>query len=52
MKVNSSTKCEKCNYGYIDDSNKAKVIVHCSKKNKDYFYGQRINCEDADLEKE
>ena len=50
MKVNNSTKCEKCIYGSIDDSNKAKVIVRCSKKNKEYFYGQRINCEDVDLE--
>ncbi len=39
-----TTECEKCRYGILDESNRAKIIVHCSKKNCNYIYGQRVPC--------
>lgn len=51
MKMITTSECEKCEYGKVDASNKAKVIVHCSAKNKDYVYGARIPCEEAKWQK-
>lgn len=45
QKIILSNECEKCIYGIIDERNKAKIIVHCKLKNKNYFYGQRIPCD-------
>ena len=39
-------KCQDCIYADIDDSNKAKIIVHCDFRDKKYFWGQCISCED------
>jgi len=41
----TTNECEKCKYGTIDYSNKAKLPVYCSYKNKTYVYGQRIPCD-------
>ena len=43
MNMIITTECLKCNYGSVYDNNNQKV--HCSDKNKDYFLGQRIPCE-------
>lgn len=51
MKITNTSQCDKCSCCKIDDSNKARVIVHCSKKNKDYYYGQRINCEEPEVKR-
>lgn len=50
MKVNNSAECEKCIYGKVDNSDKAKVMIYCTSKDKNYIYGRRINCEDAKME--
>lgn len=38
--------CEKCFYGTIDNSNKSKIVVNCSYKNKKYIWGQYVPCDD------
>lgn len=38
-------KCEKCKYGKLDDKDKAKIRIICAYKNKLYYYGQRIECD-------
>lgn len=44
-KMINTSQCEKCRYGTIDDSNKARVTIYCADKKKKYSYGQRIPCE-------
>lgn len=40
-----TSKCETCMYGTVDDTDKRKVTVYCSDKNKTFIFGQCINCE-------
>ena len=37
-----TSECEKCSHCSLDESNKAKIIIHCNLKDHDYIYGQRI----------
>lgn len=46
MKMIITSECLQCDYGSECKDNKQKV--HCSYKNKDYFFGQRIPCEDME----
>lgn len=43
-----TSECEFCKYGTVDDTNKVRVMVHCGYKNKDYFYGQCVPCENME----
>ena len=45
MKMILTSECEECNYGAIDESNKANIKVKCNLKNRIYHYGQYIPCE-------
>ncbi len=45
MKMINTNECEYCQYGTIDDSNKAKIIVYCAIKQKHYLYGRCIPCD-------
>lgn len=38
--------CEDCEYGSINDHDKARVKVLCAVRGKEYYYGQCIHCED------
>ena len=49
MNMIITTECLKCNYGSVCENNHQKV--HCSDKNKDYFLGQRIPCENKKYKK-
>ena len=40
-----TSQCEFCRYGSVDDSNKARVKVFCSYKEKEYFFGQCVPCD-------
>lgn len=40
-----TSECENCIYGIIDESNKEKIKVKCTHKDKEYYYGQRIPCD-------
>lgn len=37
--------CEKCKFGTVDDSNKARVKVFCSYKEREYHFGQCVPCD-------
>lgn len=37
--------CEECKYSTFDESNKAKIMLYCSRKERWYIYGQCIQCE-------
>ena len=41
----TTNECEKCKYGTVDYTDKAKLPVYCSYKDKTYVYGQRIPCD-------
>ena len=45
QKMILSNDCEKCIYGITNEQTKAKIIIHCKLKNKNYYYGQRISCD-------
>ena len=51
-KVILTSECETCRYGSIDDSDKARVKVACSYKEKTYYYGQGVPCEYHEKRKE
>lgn len=45
MNMILTSECEKCIYGIIDETNKARIKVKCMKKNKEYYFGQCVPCE-------
>ena len=48
MDTINSTKCTTCKNGLLDDSDKARIKVHCKLKDKTYYYGQYIQCDDKE----
>ena len=40
-----TSQCEYCRYGTVDDSDKARVKVYCSYKDKTYYFGQCVPCD-------
>ena len=44
MNMIFTSECLDCEYGSICKNNNQKI--HCSNRNKEYFFGQRIPCED------
>lgn len=38
--------CENCKFCTINDRDRSRVKVHCAVRDKDYYYGQCIPCED------
>ena len=38
--------CVNCINGILDESDKAKVKIICSLKEKEYYYGQYVNCDE------
>lgn len=44
-KMICTSECEKCTYCIYDDTNKANIKVYCSLKDKTYFYGQKVPCD-------
>lgn len=40
-----TSECEECTYGIIDDNDKARIKVKCTYKDKEYYYGQCVPCE-------
>ena len=41
-----TSECEFCQYGTIDDTDKARVMVHCDYRDKEYYFGQCVPCDD------
>ena len=40
-----TSECETCEYGSVNDTDKARVKVTCSLKGKTYYYGICIPCD-------
>ncbi|MCM1232291.1 MAG: hypothetical protein NC489_19385 [Ruminococcus flavefaciens] len=45
MNMILTSECEECIYGIINDDDKARVKVKCVYKDKEYYFGQCIPCE-------
>lgn len=45
MKMIITSDCEYCRHGTVDESS-GKLMVHCYKRDKTYYFGQCIPCED------
>jgi hypothetical protein len=41
--------CENCVHSEIDDKNIARIKVFCAAKDKSFWYGQCIPCEDKQI---
>lgn len=41
-----TSECEKCIHSTVYEKDKANIKVHCKVKNKTYYWGQCIFCED------
>lgn len=48
MLVINTSECEYCKHGVLDDSNRATVKVYCKLKNKNYYYGMIVPCDDKE----
>lgn len=51
MIVCTDTECPKCQYGTLDDSNKARLKVYCANKEKEIYYGKMIDCDNYAIKK-
>lgn len=51
MNMIITSECINCIHATINDSNKAKIIVHCNEKEKDYIWGQCIPCDSKNNKK-
>lgn len=45
MNMILTSECEGCGYGIINDENPAEIKVFCKDRNKEYYYGQCIPCD-------
>lgn len=45
MSLIKTSECVKCAHSTIDDTNKAKVIIRCEAKGKEFIYGQYVECD-------
>ena len=52
MKMINTADCEHCKYGKIGEENRSAIHVYCELKDKSFFYGQRIPCEDKEERKD
>lgn len=44
-------ECEECIHSVIDETDKAKIIVKCNVKDKEYIWGMCIPCEYREVKK-
>ncbi|MCM1254084.1 MAG: hypothetical protein NC321_14795 [Clostridium sp.] len=47
-----TSECEQCIHSVIDESDKARVKVYCNVKEKTYYWGQCIPCDNKEKRKE
>ena len=52
MSMILTSECEECIYGVIDESDKARIKVKCTYKDKEYYYGQCIPCNNKSKKEE
>jgi len=42
----AGSDCDKCAYSTVFEDDKGRLKVYCEYKNREYYYGSRIPCED------
>lgn len=47
MNMIITSECEECDYGTVFDDEKSRTKVYCRDKDKTYYYGQCIPCENG-----
>lgn len=47
----TSKDCPECEYGSIEEITKAKIIINCKARNRKYYLGQYVQCDDKRKEK-
>lgn len=47
-----TSECEKCIHSLIDETDKARIKIYCSIKDKSYYWGQCIPCDYKEIIKE
>lgn len=45
MNMINTSECEFCTHSLLNEENKAKIMVYCRVKDKNYIYGQCIPCD-------
>lgn len=40
-----TSECEECEHGIINENAPTKIKVFCKDRNKEYYYGQCISCD-------
>ena len=48
----TTDECKECVYGEMIEESKKRIKVHCTYRDRTYFYGQRIPCEDKKRKEE
>ena len=46
-----TSECEQCPQSIINDEDRARMTVYCRIKDKTYYYGQCIPCDDKEIRK-
>lgn len=46
--VTVGKECEGCRYYELIEESKKDIFVYCEAKEKKFYYGQRISCEDKE----
>lgn len=41
----NTSECEECRYGTLHEEDKARIKIYCSLREKEYWYGQCIPCD-------
>lgn len=47
-----TSECEQCIHSIINEEDKARIKVYCKVKDKTYYWGQYIPCENKDIKKQ
>lgn len=42
-------ECEKCIYATIDETDKSRIRVYCDARDRQYYWGQNVPCDDIRL---
>lgn len=52
MQMIITSECEKCIHSILDETDKSKIRVYCSIKDKSYYFGQCITCKYKEMKSE
>ena len=44
--------CSLCDYSTVFEDDKGRLKAYCEKRDKEYYFGERIPCEDKQINKQ